>query len=44
MISPFTRYDYFPYLDFSKSYTNEELFEMIGMKYNKEEINKVFKK
>lgn len=34
-------YDYMPWLDFSKSYTDEELFEMIGMKYNKEEINKI---
>ena len=38
------QYKYFPYLDFSKSYTNEELFEMIGMKYDKEEINKILKK
>ena len=35
------QYKYFPYLDFSKSYTNEELFNIIGMKYNKEEINKI---
>ena len=35
------QYKYFPYLNFSKSYTDEELFEMIGMKYNKEEINKI---
>ena len=32
------QYKYFPYLDFAKSYTNEELFDIIGMKYNKEEI------
>ena len=37
------RYKYYPWLDFSKSYTNEELFEIIGMKYNKEEINKILK-
>ena len=37
------QYKYFPYLDFAKSYTNEELFDIIGMKYNKEEIDKILK-
>jgi len=35
------QYKYFPFLDFSKSYSNEELFKMIGMEYNAEEINKI---
>ena len=38
------RYKYYPWLDFSKSHTDEELFNMIGMEYNKEEINKILKK
>jgi len=38
------QYKYFPYLDFSKSYTNEELFEIIGMKYDKKEISKILSK
>ena len=33
-----------PYSDFSKSYANEELFNMIGMKYDKSEINKILNK
>lgn len=37
----YDKYIYIPWLDFSKSYTDEELFKMIGMKYDKEEINKV---
>lgn len=40
-ISAIDRYDYFPMFDFSKSYTTEELFKMIGMEYNKEEIDKI---
>ena len=32
-----------PWLDFSKSYTDEELFNMIGMEYDKEEINNILK-
>ena len=35
------KYKYFPYLDFSKSYTDEYLFKMIGMEYNKNEIDKI---
>lgn len=38
------KYMYFPWLDFSKSYTDEELFKIIGMEYNKEEIDKIKKK
>lgn len=34
-------YQFLPALDFSKSYTEEELFNMIGMEYNKEEIDKI---
>ena len=41
---PYLRYDFIPWLDFSKSYNDEELFKMIGIEYNKEEINKVFQK
>lgn len=37
------QYKYFPYLDFSKTYTTEELFKMIGMEYDKEEIDKILK-
>ena len=37
----YTRYMFMPYLDFSKSYSEEELFNMIGMEYNEEEINKI---
>lgn len=38
---PYLKYDFMPWLDFSKSYTEEELFNMIGMKYDKEEIDKI---
>ena len=38
---PYLRYDFIPWLDFSKSDTDEELFNMIGMEYNKEEINNI---
>lgn len=34
-------YIYMPYLDFSKSYTDEELFKMIGIEYNKEKIDEL---
>ena len=37
------QYKYFPYLDFSKTYTTEELFKMIEIEYNKEEIYKILK-
>ena len=43
-IQNINRYTIIPWLDFSKSYTDEELFEMIGMKYDKEEIDKILKK
>ena len=43
LLDAIDRYDYFPYLDFSKSYTTEELFKIIGMKYDKEEIDKILK-
>ena len=39
----YLRFDFVPWLDFSKSYTDEELFNMIGMEYNKEEINNILK-
>ena len=32
------------FLDLSKSYKDEELFEIIGIKYNKSEINKILNK
>ena len=31
---PYLRYDFIPWLDFSKSYNDEELFKMIGIEYN----------
>ena len=37
----YLKYDFIPWLDFSKNWTDEELFDMIGMKYNKEEIDKI---
>ena len=40
----YLKYDFVPWLDFSKSYTDEELFNMIGIKYNKSEINKILNK
>ena len=40
---PYLRYDFIPWLDFSKSYTDEELFKIIGMEYNKEEIDNILK-
>ena len=39
----YLRFDFVPWLDFSKSYTDEELFNMIDMEYNKEEINNILK-
>ena len=39
----YLRFDFVPWLDFSKSYTDEELFNMIGMEYNKEEIDNILK-
>lgn len=38
------RYQVVPWLDFYKSYTDEELFKMIGMEYDKEEIDKILNK
>lgn len=38
------KFNIMPWLDFSKPWTDKELFEMIGMKYNKEEIYEVDKK
>ena len=35
------KYHYMPWLDFSKTYTTEELFNIIGMEYNKKEIDKI---
>ena len=40
----YLKYDFVPWLDFSKSYTDEKLFNMIGMKYDKSEINKILNK
>ena len=40
----YLKYDFVPWLDFSKSYTDEKLFNMIGMKYDKSEINKILDK
>ena len=40
----YLKYDFVPWLDFSKSYTDEELFNMFGIKYNKSEINKILNK
>ena len=40
----YLKYNFVPWLDFSKSYNDEELFKMIGMKYNKKEINKILLK
>ena len=37
----YLKYDFVPWLDFSKSYNDDELFEMIGMKYDKDAINKI---
>lgn len=35
------KYKFYPYLDFTKKYSTEQLFEIIGMEYNKEEIDKI---
>lgn len=37
------RYSYFPYLNFSKTYSTEELFEIIGMEYDKNKVDKILK-
>ena len=37
----YLKFDFVPWLDFSKEWTDEELFKMIGMKYDKEEIYKI---
>ena len=42
-ISSVDKYKYFPYLDFSKVYNTEDLFKLIGMEYNKEEIDNILK-
>ena len=40
----YLKYDFVPWLDFSKQWTDEELFKMIGIKYNKSEIHKILNK
>jgi hypothetical protein len=40
-ISSVDKYKYFPYLDFSKVYNTEDLFKLIGMEYDKEEIDNI---
>ena len=35
------KYKYFPYLNFNKIYSTEELFSLIGMKYDEDKINDV---
>ena len=37
----YLKYDFIPWLDFSKNYTSIELFNMIGMEYDENEINKI---
>lgn len=37
------RYQIVPWLDFSKSYTDKELFNMIGMEYDEEKIDEIIK-
>ena len=39
----YLKYDFVPWLDFSKQWTDEELFKMINMKYDKSEIEKILK-
>ena len=39
----YLKYDFVPWLDFSKQWTDEELFKMIDMKYDKSEIEKILK-
>ena len=39
----YLKFDFVPWLDFSKEWTDEELFKIIGMKYDKEEIDKILK-
>ena len=40
-IGSVNRYSVIPWIDFSRSYTEQELFKLIGMKYNKTEVDKI---
>lgn len=38
------RYTIVPWLNFSKKYTEDDLFNLIGMNYDKKEVNKILDK